>query len=95
LIGFVQFWAVVAGFVFLRNVTPSAIYGTVYGVANGAAWILGAGAFQQIWGFILQKGVNISNFQVAMKVQLVVLVLSCVAAVILANRSKKTAASPN
>lgn len=94
-IGFVQFWAVVAGFVFLRNVTPASIYGTVYGVANGAAWILGAGAFQQIWGFILQNGVNINNFQIAMKVQLVVLVLSCVAAVILANRSKKTVANPN
>ena len=94
-IGFVQFWAVVAGFVFLRSVTPTSIYGTVYGVANGAAWILGAGAFQQIWGFILQKGVNINNFQIAMEVQLVVLVLSCVAAVILANRSKKAAANSN
>lgn len=94
LIGFVQFWAVVAGFVFLRSVTPSRIYGTVYGVANGAAWILGAGTFQQIWGFILQNGTNqIRSFQIAMEVQLVVLVLSCVAAVILANRSKKSAAN--
>lgn len=93
LIGFVQFWAVVAGFVFLRSVTPANIYGTVYGVANGAAWILGAGAFQQIWGFILQNGTNIRNFQVAMEVQLIVLALSCVAAVILAKRSKKTAAN--
>lgn len=94
LIGFVQFWAVVAGFVFLRNVTPASIYGTVYGVANGAAWILGAGAFQQIWGFILQNGANqVRSFQVAMEVQLVVLVLSCVAAVILTNRSRKTAAN--
>lgn len=94
LIGFIQFWAVVAGFVFLRTVTPASIYGTVYGVANGAAWILGAGAFQQIWGFILQSGPDqIHLFQVAMEVQLVVLVLSCVAAVILANRSKRLAAS--
>lgn len=90
LIGFIQFWAVVAGFVFLRTVTPASIYGTVYGVANGAAWILGAGAFQQIWGFILQSGTDqVRLFQVAMEVQLVVLVLSCVAAVILAGRSKK------
>jgi sugar phosphate permease len=90
LIGFVQFWAVVAGFVFLRNVTPSGIYGTVYGVANGAAWILGAGAFQQIWGFILQNGADkIQAFQTAMGIQLVVLVLSCIAAVILAKRSNK------
>lgn len=93
LIGFLQFWAVVAGFVFLRNVTPASIYGTVYGVANGAAWILGAGTFQQIWGFILQSGGanKIHAFQVAMEVQLVVLILSCIAATILANRSKELA----
>jgi len=88
LIGFLQFWAVVAGFVFLRNITPASIYGTVYGVANGAAWILGAGTFQQIWGFILEGGANkVQAFQVAMEVQLIVLALSCIAAVILSRRS--------
>lgn len=89
LIGFIQFWAVVAGFVFLRKVTSPAIYGTVYGFANGGAWILGTGAFQQIWGFILQSGTDkVKLFQVAMGGQLVVLALSCISAIILANKRK-------
>jgi sugar phosphate permease len=90
LIGFIQFWAVVAGFVYLRVVTPTNIYGTVYGIVNGAGWILGTGAFQQVWGFILQNGDNqIRSFQMAMVLQLVVLVLSCLAAVALAIRRER------
>jgi len=91
-IGFMMMWSVVAGFVFLRSIIPARLYGTVYGVANGAAWILGAGTFQQVWGFILNgTSDKVHGFQVAMEVQIVVLALSCIAAVVLAKRSKKLA----
>jgi sugar phosphate permease len=96
-VGFVQMYAVVAGFTVIRQSVPTAQVGTAVGLANAFAWIIGAGLCGQIWGMIIKhvsKGAipyPVEAFETAMWVQAITLVVSFICAVYLAKDLKKSA----
>ncbi|MBP2653186.1 MAG: phosphoglycerate transporter family protein [Firmicutes bacterium] len=82
ILGFVQMFVISANFTLIKELVSSSQLGTAMGVVNGFTWIFGAGLFQQIWGIIINyisKGIKpypVDAFQVAMWIQVVVLVIS-------------------
>lgn len=81
LFGFVQQYTVNGYFSLIRQLVRPEQMGTATGLNNGFVWIVGAGAFQQIWGLMINhisQGVTpypAAAFQTAMWLQVFVLVL--------------------
>ena len=103
-IGFCGMYAVVGGFAVVRQLVPASQVGTAIGVCNTFAWIFGTGAFQQVWGLIIntvskgQTPYPVEAFELAMWVQAATLVVSSFCAIYLIktlHRSESTADRTN
>jgi len=84
--GSLQMVVISTTFIFIREVIPVSRLGTAMGIVNSFAWILGAGIFQQLWGFIINsisKGVQpypLEAFQVALWVQMIMITVGVLCA---------------
>lgn len=86
LLGALMMIVITTTFIFCREVFPLSRLGTAMGFLNAFVWIIAAGAFQQVWGVIIQivsKGVQpypLKAFVICMWVQLIMSVIATAAA---------------
>ena len=85
-LGALQMITISTTFIFIREVIPTSRLGTAMGIVNSFAWVLGAGVFQQLWGFIINsisKGVQpypLEAFQTALWIQMIMIIVGVLCA---------------
>jgi sugar phosphate permease len=93
--GFLQQYSVVGYFSLMRELVQPSQMGTATGLNNGFVWVVGAGAFQQIWGLVINhisKGVTpypVEAFEAALWLQVFVVAISICCGLYLVKMMRK------
>lgn len=94
-LGTCQMCTITTNFTVLRQMMPTERLGTAMGILNSCIWIIGAGLFQQVWGWIIQaidgavRPYTAVAFGTCMWVQVIVIALSVLATVIVYVQAKR------
>jgi len=90
-LGILQMVTISANFILIKELVGTTLLGSAMGLMNGFTWICGAGAFQQVWGIIINRvsqGVKpypVTAFELAMQVQVITIIISVACAVYFAR----------